>query len=206
VTLTRPFWLGITPATRAAFHATVGHDPSQWPGDPAVHPVECVTRELAVDFCRRLSEADPGQEYRLPTEAEWEWACRAGLPLPSPYHTGRELPAGAVVRGGSNRTAPVGAFGPNAWGLLDLHGNVWEWTADLFGERSGRPCVDPRSPSRGATGVLKGGSWFDDATRARTAYRHAIHTGATGSAVGVRVACSANNPPAGKRGEFRQRK
>jgi formylglycine-generating enzyme required for sulfatase activity len=95
---------------------------------------------------------------RLPTEAEWEYACRAGTT--TPYHTGSSLNSSqANVDGGVGQTKPVGSYAPNAWGLYDMHGNVWEWCSDWEGSYSAGAQTNPKGPSSGSDRVLRGGSW-----------------------------------------------
>ena len=154
----------------------------------ADHPVDSVTWDEAGAFCGRLSsvpeEKAAGRAYRLPTEAEWEFACRGGRGG-APFHTGRSLGArranfdgtnpGGSARSGPylNHTTIVGAYPPNAFGLYDLHGNVWEWCADWFDANyyRARRLVDPLGPEEGTRRVVRGGSWFSNGVICRTAYR-----------------------------------
>ncbi len=167
------------------------------PGFPQTdnHPVVNVSWNDAVAFCEWLSEKE-GREYRLPTEAEWEYACRAGTI--TRYHhgddpeglarvgnvgdgTAKEWFAKRVVgwryhilaKDGHVFTAPVGSFSANAFGLYDMHGNVWEWCADWFDEKyySNSPVDDPQGPASGSYRVLRGGSWVNNAWNCRSADR-----------------------------------
>jgi formylglycine-generating enzyme required for sulfatase activity len=178
VVLTKGVFLGVTPVTQAEWRAVMGSNPSRFPGDQ--RPVEQVSWQDGVEFCRRLRERD-GKEYRLPTEAEWEYACRAGTT--TPFSCGDTISTdqanydgsqayGRGRKGESRRqTTPVGMFPPNAWGLYDMHGNVWEWCQDWFGEYPRGDVTDPPGPSTGAQRVLRGGSWFFIPVCCRAAYR-----------------------------------
>src|SRR3954463_1058768 len=125
VTLPRVFWLGISPVTQGQWQAVMGSNSSRFQGDR--RPGENVFWDDCVAFCRRL-----GEKFRLPTEAEWEYACRAGTM--TAYYTGDGVEALKRAGWGSAEgTRPVGQFEPNAWGIFDMHGNVLEWVADWFG-------------------------------------------------------------------------
>jgi formylglycine-generating enzyme required for sulfatase activity len=165
------------------------------PGFPQTDdcPVVNVTWNDAVEFCRWLGRKE-GKVYRLPTEAEWEYACRAGTS--TRYHNGDDPDAlGEVARvaDGSGRTtfphvhqmvipsggparftAPVGSYAPNAWGLHDMHGNVWEWCSDWYGEDyyAGSPAEDPRGPDSANVRVRRGGAWNSFPLWARASFRN----------------------------------
>ncbi|MEW6209736.1 MAG: formylglycine-generating enzyme family protein [Acidobacteriota bacterium] len=140
-------------------------DPSNFKGDNL--PVEQVSWEDAVEFCERLSRAT-GKKYRLPTEAEWEYACRARTT--GPY--AGNLDSMAWYSGNSGgKTHPVGQKQANGFGLHDMHGNVWEWCMDWYGAYSERSSVDPTGPSTGSNRVRRGGSWHDNALLCRSANR-----------------------------------
>jgi formylglycine-generating enzyme required for sulfatase activity len=137
VTLTKPFKMGVHEVTQAQYEQLMGTNPSEFKG--AENPVERVSWEDAVEFCRRLSELpaekEAGHVYRLPTEAEWEYACRAGTTTNFGFgDDDSEAGYYAWVFGNSDRkTHPVGNKLPNAWGLYDMHGNVREWCKDRAG-------------------------------------------------------------------------
>jgi formylglycine-generating enzyme required for sulfatase activity len=159
----------------------MGTDPSSFWGDPSL-PVEQVSWNESQEFCRKLA-AKTGKQVRLPTEAEWEYACRAGTT--TPFHYGSSLssaqanfngnsPYHGAARGAyRNKTTPAGSFQPNAFGLHDMHGNVWEWCQDWSGpEYYGQsPANDPPGPTSGKTRVVRGGSWFTCADYCRSANR-----------------------------------
>ena len=155
VTISRGFYLGITEVTQGQWKAVMGHNPSWFKGNRL--PVERVSWDDAVRFCRRLGQKE-GRRYRLPTEAEWEYACRAEST--GPYAgTGNLDEMGWHVGNSGNETHPVGTKQPNAWGLYDMHGNVSEWCRDWYGEYPRREVRDPAGPSESVARVLRGGSW-----------------------------------------------
>jgi formylglycine-generating enzyme required for sulfatase activity len=178
VTLLRGFWLGEAPCTQEQWEAAMGNNPSRFKG--AERPVEQVSWEDCQEFCRKLGECIPGLRARLPTEAEWEYACRAGTA--SAYNDGSACtePAGhdpALERLGwfddnaGRETHPVGKKSANAWGLCDMHGNVWEWCSDWLGGYANEEQTDPFGPAEGQCRVLRGGSWLGSAGRCRSAFR-----------------------------------
>jgi formylglycine-generating enzyme required for sulfatase activity len=169
-----------------------------WPQTDS-HPVVCVSRYDALAFCYWLSRKE-GKIYRLPTEAEWEYACRAGTR--APYATGPTLAAGqasfsdsgspmdaSAVTEVGRMTTRVGSFAPNAWGLYDMHGNAWEWCADHFSASYYRasPARDPIGPESGSEGVVRGGSWQSAALDCRSARRRGTPSDACRNDTGFRV-------------------
>jgi len=167
--------LGVYPVTQAEYERVVGRNPScfKWAEDPTM-PVESVSWKEAVEFCRRLSRKE-GKKYRLPTEAEWEYACRArGSARYSFGDDFASLGDYAWYCGNSDsRTHPVGQKKPNAWGLYDMHGNVWEWCADWYAEDcyATSPPNDPAGPSSGVSRAVRGGSYGDVPSFLRSAKR-----------------------------------
>jgi formylglycine-generating enzyme required for sulfatase activity len=166
-----------TEVTQAQWRAVMGTDPSSFKGDNL--PVEQVSWDDAVEFCRKLSSSS-GLTVSLPTEAQWEYACRAGTT--TPFHFGStitpdqvnydgEYPYGNAAEGVyREKTTQVGSFPANAWGLRDTHGNVWEWCADWYA--SSLPGgTDPTGPSSGSHRVVRGGSWYSHAQHCRAAFR-----------------------------------
>jgi eukaryotic-like serine/threonine-protein kinase len=179
VTISKPFYLGATQVTQGQWKAIMGNNPSHFQGEGL--PVEQVSWDDCREFLKKLS-AREGREYRLPTEAEWEYACRAGTTGPFSFgetiDTAQANYNGTYVYGNGKqgeyrkKTLPVGHFKPNAWGLSDMHGNLWEWCADWYGvDRSGKPAVDPTGPKTGEERVLRGGSWLDEPINCRSSYR-----------------------------------
>ncbi|MDB4353536.1 formylglycine-generating enzyme family protein, partial [bacterium] len=178
VKLTKSFMLGIHEVTQTQYERVMGKNPSKFKG--ANNPVEQVSWEDAVKFCQKLSalpaEKAAGRVYRLPTEAEWEYACRAGTT--TTYSFGdddTELGDYAWFDGNSGKTShPVGGKKPNAWGLYDMHGNVWEWCQDWHGDYPSGTVTDPTGAESGSHRVYRGGGWYDPAMECRSASRSGI--------------------------------
>jgi formylglycine-generating enzyme required for sulfatase activity len=176
VTLSTPFYLATTEVTQAQWMALMDSNPSVQQGDEL--PVQRVTWIEAAEFCRRLSEAE-GVLYRLPTEAEWEFACRAGQS--AAYSSGpgvRGLDSVAwyqrsFARSPQPRPQPqaVGQLERNAWGFADMHGNVYEWVLDYYAPFSGDPLTDPIGPELGTLRVVRGGAFTSQASACRSAHR-----------------------------------
>jgi formylglycine-generating enzyme required for sulfatase activity len=215
ITISRPFYLGVYPVTQQQYERVMRTNPSHFCRsgrgkelckdiiDPHTLPVERVTWGNAVVFCRKLSEWPEEQrlarKYRLPTEAEWEHACR-GDSL-QPFHLGLTLsstdanfdgnyPYGAAPRGAFlKRTSPVGSYPSSSAGLYDLHGNVWEWCLDWYGEHYyvESPAEDPTGPATGDRRVVRGGCWSSPGNNCRTAYRGKLEPGDHLYRVGFRV-------------------
>ncbi|MDB4663166.1 formylglycine-generating enzyme family protein [bacterium] len=195
VTITKPFWLGKTEVTQALWKAVMGNNPSRFMGDDL--PVEKVSWTDAVAFCEKLNEMKrdtlpAGYHYTLPMEAQWEYACRAGTITQFSYgnDTGYSQ-LGSYVWCGDNSssgTHPVGEKLPNDWGLYDMHGNVWEWCLDWYGEYPGGSITDPQDPQSGTYRVLRGGGWGSHARFCRSALRNGYGPGDTSRDLGFRVA------------------
>jgi formylglycine-generating enzyme required for sulfatase activity len=176
VTLTKPFYLGIYEVTQEEYQRVMGSNPSHFKG--ARNPVAQVSWDDAVEFCRKLSampeEKKAGRAYRLPTEAEWEYACRAGST--TEYCFGdNESQLGEYAwfdKNAGSKTHPVGEKKPNAWGLYDMHGNVWEWCSDWYSEYPKGAVSDPVGPREGSDRVFRGGSWRYGAAFCRSAFRY----------------------------------
>jgi hypothetical protein len=167
VEITQPFLLKTTPVTQAEWQAVMGDNPARFQGDDR-RPVEMVSWEDAVRFCESLS-AQTGDIYTLPTEAQWEYACRAGTTA-ARYG---DLDAVAWYRDNARmNTKPVGQKQPNAWGLSDMLGNVWEWSLDWSDAYVSQPQRDPQGPQSGDDRVVRGGAWHNDAQYCRAAQRN----------------------------------
>ena len=156
VRITKPFFMGVYPVTQAQYEAVMGNNPSIFKNKPdsPQRPVENVSRDDANEFCKRLSQKT-GRKIRLPTEAEWEYACRAGTT--TRFNTGDDLST-YDAQFSIGETIVVGTFRPNAWGLYDMHGNVLEWCSDWFGRYPGKTVADPKGPPQGTHVVLRGGA------------------------------------------------
>jgi uncharacterized protein (TIGR02996 family) len=216
VTLTAAFWMGVYPVTQAQWRAVMGDNPSAFTrngrsagsvedlsdADLDRFPVESLTWDQAQEFCTNLSSR-LGRRIRLPTEAQWEYACRAGTT--SPFHFGSVLAGheatcdGSVpyctteVGPNSRHPTPVGlpSHPPNAWGLCDMHGNVWEMCRDAYRKTYHRlPGTDPlHDPPSATRRVLRGGSWGIRARWCRSTDRHTVSHSGTSSGYGFRVCC-----------------
>lgn len=188
VTLSKGFELQTTEVTQAQWEAVMGSNPSTFKG--ANLPVEQVSWEDAQAFLKRLNAREKTARYRLPTEAEWEYACRAGGREPD---KAPDLDAVAwSARNSGKRTRPVGSRAPNAWGLYDMRGNVWEWVQDWIGPYAPGAQIDPQGARAGAKyRGMRGGSWrLDVLTRFRCAYRGGAEPNHRSSAIGFRCARS----------------
>jgi formylglycine-generating enzyme required for sulfatase activity len=194
VTISKPFYMGVTEVTQAQYEAVMGTNPSIFKG--ATNPVDRVSWNDATEFCKKLSEKTR-QAVRLPTEAEWEYACRAGSKTKFCFGDadgGLGDYAWYQVNSGGT-THPVGQKKPNAWGLFDMHGNVWECCADWYGDYPKGAVTDPQGPASGPYRVLRGGSWFDIPIYCRAARRSDGRTpDLLGTNNGFRVVVSVSAP------------
>jgi formylglycine-generating enzyme required for sulfatase activity len=192
VTLTQAFWMGRTAVTQAQYAAVMGTNPSEFTAAGREAPVENVSWDDAMAFGQKLTEREKaagrlpkGYAYTLPTEAQREYACRAGT---TGDYAG-DLDAMAWYGPNSGGTThPVGTKQPNAWGLYDMHGNVWEWCQDWYGAYPGGEVTNPLGPPSGSRRVNRGGSWDFVAAFCRSAYRSYGGPGIRGSNVGFRLA------------------
>jgi formylglycine-generating enzyme required for sulfatase activity len=231
VEISKAFYLGACEVTQKQFKDVMGYNPSYFsssgkakegigylfwkPGggkdkvkglDTDDFPVENVSWEEASTFLDKLSalpeEKKNGRQYRLPTEAEWEYACRGGASAYQTFHYGNSLsssqanfdgnyPFGGADKGKCpQRTCKVGSFVPNPWGLHDMHGNVWEWCSDRYAEDyySRSPRRDPAGPSQGSDRVRRGGSWFNSGGDCRSANHIRSAPGDRSYSIGFRAA------------------
>ena len=193
VTISKPFYMGVTEVTQAQYEAVMGTNPSHTKG--ATNPVEMVSWNDATEFCKKLSEKTR-QAVRLPTEAEWEYACRAGTQ--TAFSFGDDPSAlGDYAWWGMNSgetTHPVGQKKPNAWDLFDMHGNVYEWCADWVGYYPKVAVTDPQGPASGKYRVLRGGDWAGIQVMCRSAVRVGLTPVNRGINFGFRVAVSVSAP------------
>lgn len=191
VVLTKAFWLGRTELTQEQWETVMGNTPSKFAGKDL--PVENVSWDEAVTFCGRLNEMrllPAGWQWGLPTEAQWEHACRAGTTGP---FAGNLDEMAWHVRGDApeNKRRPhrVGSKKPNSWGLYDMHGNVWEWCADWHdAEYPSGMSTDPTGPATGNKRVTRGGCWMNTEIHGRSARRMGVAPDWHRDAIGFRVA------------------
>lgn len=179
VTLTQGFWLGQTAVPQSLWQAVMGDNPSHFKGEDL--PVEEVSWDDCQAFLQRLNQFDDGLDLCLPTEAQWEYACRAGTE--TPFHFGTSITTDQVNYDGTRplegspkgeyrgQTVPVHALPGNAWGLQQMHGNVYEWCLDYKTRYSAGYQVDPTGPEFGTERVMRGGSWIIESRFCRSAFR-----------------------------------
>ena len=204
VRLTEGFWLAETACSQALWEAVMGENPSRFTDDPQ-NPVERVSWDDVQGFLQKLSEGLAGVRAELPSEAEWEYACRAGSetvfhwgdaidPSQANYN-GNVAYAGGATGEGRGRTVVVKSFAPNSWGLYQMHGNVWEWCADYRGEYRDEACTDPRGPEGDAAErAVRGGGWHDVPWWLRSACRSWRHRDERGRDLGFRFALRSMGP------------
>ena len=199
VRITRPFYLGIYLVTQQEYERVMGTDPSEFSvtgkskekvagQDTKRFPVDSVSWDDCVEFCRKLSEMPEERAarrtYRLPSEAQWEYACRAGSTgrygfslggkaVPKEYDENGLSDYGWFSGNSAGMSHAVGGKQPDAWGLYDMYGNVWEWCQDWYDKEyyANSPTDDPGGPPGGSCRVLRGGSWYNPARHCRSANR-----------------------------------
>ena len=195
VTLTKGFYMGVHLVTQEQWQTVTGNNPSHFKGEKNL-PVEQVSWEDCQEFIKKLRDKDK-KPYRLPTEAEWEYSCRAGTT--TPFHFGETISTdqanydGNFTYGNGNKgvyrekTTPVGSFPANAFGLYDMHGNVWQWCQDWYGDYPQKDVVDPKGLEKGEFRVLRGGSWGNHPLYCRSACRNWDVPGLRSGLFGCRV-------------------
>jgi len=192
------FFIGKYPLTQAQYQAIMGNNPAHFKGNN--RPVECVSWNNAVNFCQKLSQKT-GKNYKLPSEAQWEYACRAGTT--TPFYFGESITSDLVNYHGNyayaaapkgqyrEQTTDVGTFPPNAFGLYDMHGNVYEWCEDDWNENYiSAPINGSALISQSDKNTLRGGSWCFDPEDCRSACRGSYRLVSDYNAFGFRVVCS----------------
>ena len=211
VQLSRNFWMGQTEVTQKQFKILMGYNPSKFTDSGLDAPVEQVSWGQAVEFCSKLTELEiengkleKGDYYRLPTEAEWEYCCRAGTA--TFFHTGMNLTSDQANVDGRwsydgksqgvfrNKTTKVATFKPNAWGLYDMHGNVKEWTRDIYSSNySSSKSQNPMGAPVGFEKVVRGGSWYDYAKNSKSTFRDNRRPSPGSPKIGFRVVLVISN-------------
>ncbi len=199
VTLTKGFYLGKHEVTQSQWEKVMGSNPSHFKGGD--RPVETVSWTDVTSFCNKLTASErtagrlpAGMTYQLPTEAQWEYACRAGTK--TSFSFGDSLTSGqANISGGPGETTAVGKYPANGWGFHDMHGNVWERCADRYGIYPTVAATDPVGPAVGSSRVLRGGSWLNAEDDARSAIRSRVEPAIGYVYLGFRLSL---RPPASK--------
>ncbi len=206
VTITEPFHIGVHEVTQAEYEQVMAKNPARYKG--ANLPVNTISWDEPEQFCRKLSEMEPERTYRLPTEAEWEYCCRAGST--TDYYWGDEFDKSYAWTEESwgklllsrrlrrfawryftpdSQPRPVGSLRPNAWGLFDMSGNVAEWCADWVGHTSSGPTINPTGTPLGVSRIIRGGSWRYGGRSSRSASASINTPDQRRSHVGFRVVC-----------------
>jgi formylglycine-generating enzyme required for sulfatase activity len=189
VTISRAFYLQATEVTQGQWKRVMGSNPSHFRTCGDNCPVEQVSWTDVGEFIRRLNRMEGTDKYGLPTEAQWEYAARAGTA--KRFHAGdgdEDLSrAGWWSENSGFETHPVGRKEPNAWGLYDMHGNVWEWVRDWYGPYPSSRVTDPEGPASGDYRVMRGGSWSSSAGFCRSAFRVSGDPAGRVSALGFRL-------------------
>ncbi|MBO4545531.1 MAG: formylglycine-generating enzyme family protein, partial [Verrucomicrobia bacterium] len=210
VTLTQGYWMGRYEVTQAQYEAVTGENPSSFKG--ADLPVEQVSWYDAMAFCEKLTKIEKaagrlpkGYEYTLPTEAQWEYACRAGTT--TAFNNGTNIPieeqaedelcpnldeVGWYIFNSEKNTHPAGQKMPNAWRLYDMHGNVFEWCLDWFGYYPTTPVTNPTGPGTGSERIVRGGGYLFEAWGCRSAFRTHGEPDKSGDFLGFRVVLTAD--------------
>ena len=199
VTLTRGYWLGRTEVTQGQWQAVMDYVPIPSHFKGSERPVEQVAWATVMIFCQKLTERErgagrlpAGYEYTLPTEAEWEYACRAGT---TGLYAGKLDAMAWYDANSGGETHLVGLKQPNAWGFHDMHGNVQEWCADWYGGYPGGRVNNPMGAATGQFRVTRGGSWDFTAGYARSAFRHWSPTNGGARGTGFRLALAPRRSP-----------
>ena len=189
VTISRPFYMQTTEVTQGQWKRVMGNNPSSFGGCGDDCPVEKVSWNDVQEFILKLNSMEGTDKYRLPTEAQWEYAARAGTT--TRFYTGDnddDLSRAGWHEGNSgSKTQPVGKRMPNAWGLYDMHGNVWEWVQDWKKDYPSGSVTDPEGPSSGSGRVGRGGSWPSRVRDCRSAVRYRDDPGDRLGDVGFRL-------------------
>ena len=205
VYISRDFWLGRTEVTQDQWQKIMGSEemhpkkPSPFRGVNPNYPVVSVSYFDIEKFLERLNELSNEYHFRLPTEAEWEYACRAGTTTPFSYglsindslaNFNAEVPSIYSAKGNYlGHPVPIGSYAPNQWGLYDMHGNVWEWVSDWYAPFSEEEVTNPKGPTFGKEKIIRGGSWYFGAENAMSSCRRKHEPQLWGFSIGFRIVC-----------------
>ena len=205
VTISKDFWMGKTEVTQNQWQKIMGNEeihpekPSPFRSANPDYPVVSISFFDIEIFLEKLNELSNDYHFRLPTEAEWEYACRAGTTTPFSY--GASISDSLANFNASvhseysalgsflEHPAAVGSYPPNQWGLFDMHGNVWEWVSDWYAPYSNKEVTDPKGPIKGKEKLIRGGSWYFGADNAKSSNRRKHEPGLWGFSIGFRLVC-----------------
>jgi formylglycine-generating enzyme required for sulfatase activity len=196
VTLTKGYFMQTTEVTQGQWKEIMGSNPSDFSSCGDNCPVERVSWNNIQEFIQKLNQKESGRNYRLPTEAEWEYAARAGTT--TRFFWGNQADCSRANYGNSSwsdecksinpgKTKTVKSYSPNNWGLYDMHGNVWEWCNDWYVDYNSSALIDPVGPTTGASRVVRGGSWCSIARDCRSANRYGSAPDCRGGDLGFRL-------------------
>jgi formylglycine-generating enzyme required for sulfatase activity len=207
--ISKDYWLGKTEVTQYQWSKIMGDEeihpekPSPFRGVNPNYPVVSVSYYDIEVFLEKLNELSNGYKFRIPTEAEWEYACRAGTRTPYSYGSfladtlanyDAEIHSKYSFTGSYiGHPKPVGSYPPNQWGLYDMHGNVFEWVSDWYVPYSRKKVTDPSGPTSGTKKVIRGGSWYFGAENAKSSHRRTHKPELWGFSIGFRIVCEKEN-------------
>ncbi|MBT8301558.1 MAG: formylglycine-generating enzyme family protein [Saprospiraceae bacterium] len=209
VKITYDYWLGKTEVTQNQWQRIMGnkelhpHKPSPFRNLNPDYPKVSVSYFDIEVFLEKLNNLSTDYQFRLPTEAEWEYACKAGTQTPFSFgvfiydslaNYNSEIPSKYTTLGSYlGSPAPVGSYPPNQWGLYDMHGNVWEWVSDWFAPYTSKSVTNPTGPKDGIEKVIRGGSWYFGAENAKSSFRRTHEPNSWGFSIGFRIICEKKN-------------
>ena len=203
VYISHDFWLGKFEVTQEQWNKIMGdkelhpEKPSPFKTDNLKYPVVSISYYDVQLFLKKLEKLSKGNKFRLPTEAEWEYACRAGSN--TIFNTGNDISDKLANFKATQKTefspkgnyighpTQVGSYPANSWGLYDMHGNVWEWISDWYAPYSSEKVINPKGPLSGTTKVIRGGSWYFNAENAQSSFRKEHYPTTWGFSIGFRV-------------------
>ncbi|WP_340076851.1 formylglycine-generating enzyme family protein [Leptobacterium sp. I13] len=205
VIISKDYWLSQTEVTQNQWQKIMGNEeihpekPSPFRNTNPNYPIVSISYFDIEIFLNKLNVLSNEYHFRLPTEAEWEYACRAGTKTPFSYglyltdtlaNYNAEIASKYSVSGAYHGSPkPVRSYPPNQWGLYDMHGNVWEWVSDWYGPYPKEEITDPKGASYGKEKVLRGGSWYFGAENAKSSHRKTHEPGLWGFSIGFRIVC-----------------